>query len=1533
MNSISYTPFVTFEPLPKKQKLFTESFNGTLIAKEEIDSALFAKIETIKRALISDADCGKKHENNVRMQRLISGLGMSGFEVPSLCGISTTSVRSFLQRHNLDIIEEWKKSDLGGIQKKIAAAFDIASINDENFSQLAGAAFIKWLEQAQNHYLMVRSTGAEDSHKTANAGGNKSCSYVSPTRQTFCQAAKEVVCSYFDKHSLNNLIKAGVNPFAQDPILAVTAQILIGESGDQIPTSLVLFTSIDEEFRLMRISATYGHGEGVVRSSGVATDTVLLLESLTHPDHLYVLYDNADKPVRLAPVEGSLQLVPNPEHLRKEPVLNSEQLARLFAWGVVAERFFGDKATDMELVIKGNTIYPVQARPVIRPQMVPTYFKGLDGSLRGEVLVPGRASVVEISDPEEICFTATLEEADRQAYQNHKAVIVTTPEPAMSHPVVNFTGLGVPCLLFSEEAKKLIQQCSEERPLLLCVQEGTLTLWDRSKGDPQILPGYTTHPAKIAISLPIYARTWGEKGEIPGEVKELYRRLRSSETHEVALAALAKLREHPFAEIHNLTHQNETSRALELLNQKVEIAFQETEAVLKRSFTRLPFLFHVKVLGTLLFSSKISLHPYIADAKELIQYQEKFAQPVRFAEIYLAGNAAFEPSSRRAWRVFLERLELNATSYQVKRLHSIIRTLESTGMLSTWFAFFFDGKLESVLKTFTPFDEQKLKSRHTLQIKALMAGASPLTSLIILNTLQQIVDEQDGAIKRMKASAEWTREEKVPLFAKMLRPYFELLQQFVRDLNPDIPMNEYDNLPKYMATLHGIFAELEKKLETKQLEPSRTFSVAAAAMGSCAVFYRHHPATLEDFFTLVHQNLLVILSHCKAKYLSDALIQRSALPQNFLKALTIVKWARLGVEISEREIRVLFNIPLGLHSAQMALKYAKNGGMSVQGYLLGEDGCGRWKATAFVADILNEMGLLPLNAPIQISYLEVKFDWKAPDEAALMVIVQEFKHFCSQSYSRVDFASLLKRHKFDKKRLIEATLKRMSYELDDSVWEPAPVKKLLREMFKAPLFAEDAGKAMTSFIEKAIVDNDKIRCVNALSLIGHIVSFEAQDWIQTPLVALCDYLIVNKSSKQMTKALEHLEKLILRKYGIPTLSEKILSWAKKYVYEKDHEFLAYSIDLLILQLKTGTSITQEVINLLDGLAEKAFDNDFKTQFFDLLQALMAQKHRVKPEIEDKLISLIKEMIDDENADFQYLLSGSPKLDLLSVAIKGLERSHFLKLLDSPTVDLAEVIAEECGSFDLFDYLVGQNQSLAKASDAAGKGIVDASKDVRERALQLFKKLFEKGQGFDLAIWQADIGARSPEAGINQSAVNLLLELIKYGKGFEESLAAAPILAPTLANKLLTQVMKAQDHRKLGKTTIAILKSTAAESVRLNALSSLFENGKVVNADLFAAAKQAVDDPSATIRTVALNCFVKLTNDSFGKYRVISAAAAKHVEDPNYNLRRKVVTLFRALFKKGHGRTEATAKANKALRNPNNAIRKTAQQLLYDGVRK
>ncbi len=1040
----------------------------------------------------SDAElslAGNKHANLIKMARVAETLQVPGVSVPRPRGIDGPVVQAHLDMYAPNVVKRWQrleqlfktysgqgpflespqaKKELEAMQKEVESAF-------RSHPLPLSKEMTSWLKEleASGNYLMVRSSGAEDSRKLANAGGNVSVSYVAPNSEAVSAALGQVIVSYFGYSSLQNRINAGSNPFTEPMSLGSTVQELVGEqvggSSDpaQIPISLVLFTNEPlfvgtEEFRVMRISASYGHGDGVVGNLGVNTDTALILHSVAHPDELYILYDNQVKPERLAPVRDdkghiSLQRVMNPEEMQMRPALSEAMIRRLFQWGIIGESYFEGHPTDMEIVVKADTIYPVQARPVNRPQILPTYLdtkkvtaaadSPLVSTVSSDVVVPGKASVVEITSADQVLTAKTLLEAE-QKYDKakHKLVVITEPEPANSHPVVNFSALGQPCVLVKDQAsvQQMLSRLDAHHALAVCMQEGTINLWDTRKGSIEAFtsPGFTVHPAKLAVSVPVtemlpQVNAEASRQKVPQEVTDLLLSIRSAATTEVAREHLQALSTHSWVTQLRARQQalqteplggafnaNVVQSAAEL-DLRIQRAFSEAE----QAFVSIPVehrlerLMHVKVLETLLLAppgshaavgqvSLVTMLPLLEDLEEVVSYTKSLDRVPQFAgELRLARYAPLVEVEKE-WRAFLREAEQVASPSEAAAFRQLLQQLEEMGIFGDWLisVFYiarikdpaavrdfivtacsslppsgirmmyalrqhqaafrelhdhldrfgdpqaFQSALELLVREFTqlapnrPIGGSEVKRQEVKEfldaapkqhpkidyviglLKDAIWGkqseslseslfdeweqAGPLARVMFAQTLYQLVDLADQAIKTMKMSPHFSEHKKLEQFKKMvfsLHDFFTTWMSHIRHHEGGLikgsprwgpgsytyvswtkfnneKLSFYD--PGSDETIIGKrgsaplvtryerdewWKEVRKRNDPDtQLRSSSNFCVSGAVIGNRDVygsFYRLPPIpwTLEDLFTLAHQNLLQITAHLAQQERPDML--------------------------------------------------------------------------------------------------------------------------------------------------------------------------------------------------------------------------------------------------------------------------------------------------------------------------------------------------------------------------------------------------------------------------------------------------------------------------------------------------------------------------------------------------------------------------------------------------------------------------------------------------------------------------------------
>ncbi len=1077
---------------------------------------------------------GNKHTNLLKLSTLFTTLETPGVVVPLPQGISSDQVHGFLVKRSPQIFEDWSQLGrlyanyqgreaflqteealtlLTSMNATIVKAFEAS---EEDSRELFTEEFMLWIEgiAARGEYLMVRSTGAEDSAIT-NAGKHVSKAYVNPNFKDTIKATGEVIRSYLSPDSLQNRINFNENPFAEKLQFSVTAQELIGEPvggaplSTDIPVSMVIFSNeplfvAAEEFRLMRITAAPGHGEAVVNNLGIATDSILVIQSVAHPDKLYILYDNQLKPLRMAPVAVNetviLEKFPNAPETAATPALSYEMIARLYHVGLTVEKYFGHRASDLEIVVKKGKIHIVQARPVNRPSLLPTYLdikktESLPQSpvikkIQGEIIVPGKTSTITITDKSQMIVANTLEEAEHLYLASPpgsvKLVVVGTEEPANSHPVVNFSSQGIPCLLMKnhQEAKSFADQISATHQVVACVQTATLNLWNLEVAEPQnyLSEGFAVHPAKIALSLPVAAAVLYPsiiEEEAPAEIKDLLIQVRSQDKKE-AIQALNTLEKHPWVtqlgpRIASLTDQLAATHVegglpllavLESIERQRVQAFEEARLTLN-SDKRLHPLFWQKTLEAALIGNQRSLglgQQGLVHAKSLanslqilIDYQKQLNHPAHLISILLDGmqQAPFAGIANE-WKRFLLNLEWSVNDRSIpetdiNEFKELIFILKQANVLSTWLLITFQPKVnkatsKSNLKAFiaefsteektklkTMLNEQRIIREQMAQIeqfadpqlfpKALeqlketvkhfssstivqnLDESSSIIRMVSLQSMEQLIAFGDAAIKSMKKGQAF-EEPKAKIFKEMIGLYFDILNDWEGEdtntwrkmhYNALIRSDRNKGMLGYLYTIKNIFNRLND--DPSQLLPSMDFSVSAAVFGSNTLFERHLPKTLEDVFTLVHQNLIKFVEWESKKSLSD--ISWNPRLKDILEINALKDKEISGINIDGKGVTIRYNFPLRNHSAHLEIRYDKATDRIIFTYSFLGEARARWDTMTVWINLLDEFDHLKMADPIKQTNQEITFSWNIPNKQAAINAMDKYEKCVQVSYDTV----------------------------------------------------------------------------------------------------------------------------------------------------------------------------------------------------------------------------------------------------------------------------------------------------------------------------------------------------------------------------------------------------------------------------------------------------------------------------------------------------------------------------------------------------
>lgn len=508
---------------------------------------------------------GYKSANLTRLQAHAESLtalcGVCDVEIPAFLPLGDFEMRSYIVRNYPELFKDWQDfldsfsasqranyladkkvmplSDLGvdilaKMRKRITGIFTDV---DYTCPQLQ-----EWIAKQNPEFVIVRSTGKEDSDTNSNAGGNASIPFVKPNAKDISKAIGEVIASYFDVKSIKQRITAG-DPtlFTEEPFMPVLIQNMIGESvggvgtiDEEVPRSGVMFTcSAGKAQGLTEFAVGLGNNEGVVTSS-VSVDRYLLDTSggvtrvVQSKDTRYVAVQKTGGKFACEPIVNRSNLLRNapalPDSVAHDMKIIADYLSAQYADKLPSGAPGAPKPLDIEFTIKMNStgnpvIYLLQARPLVpvKKEQEPSYIdadfiKTIEAEriVKGKSLLDGGAYVRTIHSKNEIIVCDTigqaLHEFQTTAYQEQvKTVVIRKPAPGTSHEAVMLRSKGVAVLVVENMAHftrvETLLDDLDENPMLVDLQRGIAVSGKSSFSISPIKLGYTCYPIPLEYSM------------------------------------------------------------------------------------------------------------------------------------------------------------------------------------------------------------------------------------------------------------------------------------------------------------------------------------------------------------------------------------------------------------------------------------------------------------------------------------------------------------------------------------------------------------------------------------------------------------------------------------------------------------------------------------------------------------------------------------------------------------------------------------------------------------------------------------------------------------------------------------------------------------------------------------------------------------------------------------------------------------------------------------------------------------------------
>ena len=229
------------------------------------------------------------------------------------------------------------------------------------------------------------------------------------------------------------------------------------------------------------------------------------------------------------------------------------------------------------------------------------------------------------------------------------------------------------------------------------------------------------------------------------------------------------------------------------------------------------------------------------------------------------------------------------------------------------------------------------KDQHFLQ-----TSFSPVTQRVLLTCISSLTDVMDKTIKSLKGSTEYTSTQKdilIQRFSMLLHPYHQLMQQCVSAVPDNMFFKWYAKVFDYKKDanqhkeymLSNIKEILERpKHQSNELTSSGKISIDACIIGSSTNFFEQFVEkskyiTLEDIFSLIHQNILMAVATIRKSVIE---IPLAALPdeiQPFITNLSAMDGLQLlSIEPYDQLLKLKYNFPMQNHSARFDVEYDKN---------------------------------------------------------------------------------------------------------------------------------------------------------------------------------------------------------------------------------------------------------------------------------------------------------------------------------------------------------------------------------------------------------------------------------------------------------------------------------------------------------------------------------------------------------------------------------------------------------------------------------
>jgi len=423
---------------------------------------------------------------NAALGEMFSNLIPLGVNIPNGFALTAFAYRYFFEKTGLDkkirkILADINTKDIRNLQKRgdlcrkavLAVEFpnDLKVIILSNYQKLE-KMYGKGVDVA------VRSSATSEDLPDASFAGQQETFLNVSGEKMLLESVKRCIASLFTDRAISYRTDKGFSHF--DAALSVGVQKMV--RSDKASSGVIFTLDTESGFnKVVVINSIYGLGELIVQGKVIPDEFIVFKPMLEKGFEAIIAQDMGNKDIKMIYAGKGTRVVKVDAKDKSNFSLTKEEVLKLADWSVKIEKHFSGKkgryqAMDIEWAKDGHTneLFIVQARPeTIYSSKLSNVYEEFKLNKPGKLLLSGIAvgkkigsgKVNVIKDAKNIIqfkkgevLVTEMTDPDWEPIMKIASAIVTDKGGRTSHAAIVSRELGIPCIVGSEEATKILKK-------------------------------------------------------------------------------------------------------------------------------------------------------------------------------------------------------------------------------------------------------------------------------------------------------------------------------------------------------------------------------------------------------------------------------------------------------------------------------------------------------------------------------------------------------------------------------------------------------------------------------------------------------------------------------------------------------------------------------------------------------------------------------------------------------------------------------------------------------------------------------------------------------------------------------------------------------------------------------------------------------------------------------------------------------------------------------------------------------------------